>query len=113
MLLTQVQGEVDRVWVLDPIEHGLALPPGVFLAAVEVREEAGAVAQPRLGGVAAVAGASHAHLHAVFFRRRATRVGRLHAAIEGQVLEFGHAASWGPFLVVAGVHGGSGSTEMQ
>lgn len=69
MLLTQVQGEVDRVWVLDPIEHGLALPPGVLLAAVEVRQESGAVVQPRLGGVAAVAGARHAHLRAVFFWR--------------------------------------------
>lgn len=43
--LTQVQGEVDRIGVLDPVKHGLALPPCVLLVPVEVRQKAGVVAQ--------------------------------------------------------------------
>lgn len=46
--LTQVQGEVDRIGVLDPVKHGLALPPCVLLVPVEVRQEAGVVAQLRI-----------------------------------------------------------------
>lgn len=104
--LTQVQGEVDRIGVLDPVKHGLALPPCVLLVPVEVRQEAGVVAQLRIGGVAEAAGARRARLHAVLLGRRAAHVGRHHCAVEGDVLELGHAAARGALPVVAGVHCG-------
>ena len=104
--LTQVEGEVDRIWVLDPIEHGLALPPRRLLVPVEVRQEAGVVAQLRVRRVAVVAGARGARLHAVVLGGGAAHVGRLHRVIEGDVLELGQAAAGEAVLIVAGVHRG-------
>lgn len=43
--LTQVEGQVDRVGVLNTIEHRLALPPRGFLVRVEVCQQAGVVAE--------------------------------------------------------------------
>lgn len=69
--LTQVEGEVDGVGVLDAKGHGLALPPGTFLLAVEVGEEGDVVVVLGVAGIAAVAqgtGMAGAHLQAVFLR---------------------------------------------
>lgn len=69
--LTQVEGDVDGVGVLDAEGHGLALPPGAFLLAVEIGEEGGVVVVPGVGGIAAVAqgaGVAGAHLQAVVLR---------------------------------------------
>lgn len=104
--LTQVEGEVDGTWVLDTIVHGLALPPRGLLVPVEVCQEAGAVAQVRMGRVAVAARARGAGLHAVVLGRRAAHVGRHHRAIEGDVLKLGHAAARPALLVDAGVHRG-------
>lgn len=43
--LTKMQGDVDRIGVLDTIEHGLALPPCGLIIPVEVCQKAGVVAQ--------------------------------------------------------------------
>ena len=104
-LLTQVKGDVDRVGVLHPVEHGLALPPGGLLVRVEVCEQASAVAVLGVGGVTAVAEPRGARLHAVVLRWRAARVGHQHAAVEGGVFKLGHAAAGPPVVIVAGVHG--------
>ena len=107
--LTQVEGEVDRIGVLDAIVHGRALPPCALLAPVEVRQEAGVVAQLRVWRVAAVARARRARLHAVVLRWGAAHVGCHHRPIEGEVFELGHAAARGALLlIVAGVHRGPG-----
>lgn len=103
--LTQVQGEVDRIWVLDAEIHGLALPPGALLVPVEVRQQGGVVAPLRVRRIALVAGARRPRLHAVLLGRRAAHVRRHHGAVEGDVLELGHAATRGPLFIVAGVHG--------
>jgi len=112
LVLTQVEGEVDRSGVLDAVVHGLALPPRGLLVPVEVRQEAGAVAQVRRRRVAVVAGARGAGLHAVVFGRGAARVGRHRGAIEGHVLEPGQAAARRAVLVHARVHGGAGEEEV-
>lgn len=94
--LTQAQGDVDGVGVLDAKGHGLALPPGALLLAVEVGEEGGVVVAPGVGGVAAVAqgaGVLAAHVQAVILRGRPAGVGGLHGPAEGGVLEVGHAAA--------------------
>lgn len=102
-----MEGEVDRIGMLDAVVHGLALPPRVLLAPVEVCQEAGVVAPLRVRRVTAVARARRARLHAVVLGRGAAHVGRHHRAVEGEVLEFGHAAARGaPLLIVAGVHRG-------
>lgn len=103
--LTQVQGEVDGIRVLDAKIHGLALPPGALVVPVEVRQQGGVVAPLGVRRVALVAGARRPRLHAVLLGRRAARVRRHRGAVEGDVLEFGHAAARGPLVVVAGVHG--------
>lgn len=103
--LTQVQGEVDRIRVLNAKIHRLALPPSALLVPVEVCQEGGIVAPLRVRCVALVAGARWPRLHAVFLRWGAAHVRYHHGAIEGNVLKLGHAAAWGPLLVIAGVHG--------
>lgn len=55
--LTQMQGEVDRIWVLDAKIHGLALPPSALLVPVEVSQEGGVVAPLWVRCIALVAGA--------------------------------------------------------
>lgn len=102
---TQVERDVDRVGMLDAEGHGLALPPGALLLAVEVGEERGVVVQQRVGGVAALAqlaGIARAHLQAVILGRRAARVADQRDAAESGVLEDGHAAAGLPPGVVAG-----------
>lgn len=103
--LTQAQGDVDRVGVLDAEGHGLALPPGALLLAVEVGEEGGVVVVPGVAGVAAVAqgaGVLGAHVQAIILRGGPARVGGLHGPAEGGVLEDGHAAAGLPPRVPAG-----------
>lgn len=101
--LTQVQGEVDRIGILDTIVHGLALPPRGLLTPVEVCQEAGIVAQVWVWRVTMVARACWARLHAVVLRWGTADVWRHHSTIERDVLKLGHAAAW-VALVVAGVH---------
>lgn len=106
--LTQVQGEVDRIGVLDAEIHGLALPPSALLVPVEVCQEGGVVAPLRVRCVALVAGARWPRLHAELLRWGAAHVRRHHGAIEGDVLKPGHAAAQAPLLIIAGVHGRPG-----
>lgn len=103
--LTQAQGDVDGVGVLDAKGHGLALPPGALLLAVEVGEERGVVVAPGVAGVAAVAqgaGVLGPHVQAIILRGRPARVGGLDGPAEGGVLEDGHAAAGLPPRVPAG-----------
>lgn len=93
--LTEVQGEVDGVRVLDARQHGLALPPGGVLLVVVVGQVHGAVVVPGVPGVADVAGLCDpggAGLHAVLLGRRAAGVGRHHRDVKSGVNELGHAA---------------------
>lgn len=55
--LTQVQGEVDRIRVLDAEIHGLALPPSALLVPVEVCQEGDVMAPLWVRCIAQVAGA--------------------------------------------------------
>lgn len=103
--LTQVQGDVDGVGVLDAEGHGLALPPGALLLAVEVGEERGVVVAPGVAGVAAVAqgaGVLGSHVQAIILRGRPARVGGQDGPAESGVLEVGHAAAGLPPRVPAG-----------
>lgn len=107
--LTQVQGEVDGVGVLDPRQHGLALPPSGVLLVVVVRQVHGSVLVPRVASVADVAGlgdAGGAGLDAVLLRGGAAGVGGHHGGVEGGVHELRHAALRSAALVRALVHGG-------
>lgn len=103
--LTQVQGEVDRIGVLDTIVHGLTLPPRVLLTPVEVCQEGGIVAQVWVWRVTMVARARWTGLHTVVLRWGTADVWRHHSTIERDVLKLGHATAW-VALVIAGVHCG-------
>lgn len=108
MDLTEVQGEVDGVRVLDARQHGLALPPGSVLLVVVVGQVHGAVVVPRVLGVADVAGLGDpggAGLDAVLLRRGAAGVGRHHRHVERGVHELRHAALRRAALVRTLVHG--------
>lgn len=106
-VLTEVQGEVDGVGVLDARQHGLALPPGGILLVVVVGQVDRAVLVPAVLGVADVAGLGDpggAGLDAVFLRRGAAGVGRHHRHVESGVDELGHAALRSALLVLTFVH---------
>lgn len=114
--LTEVQGEVDGVGVLDARQHGLALPPGGFLLVVVVGQVDGAVVVPGVASVADVArlcDPGGARLDAVLLGRRTTGVGRYHRHVERGVHELGHAALRGVPLVRALVHGGADARRQQ
>lgn len=113
--LTEVQGQVNGVGVLDPRQHGLALPPGGVLLVVVVGQVHGAVVVPGIPGIADVAGLSDpggSGLDAVLLRRRAAGVGRHNGHIEGGVDELWHAALRVATIVRTFIHG-SPDTEQQ
>ena len=49
-LLTEMKCEIDLIGILNALEHGLTLPPGLFVV-VEVGEIGGRVWQRRIGGI--------------------------------------------------------------
>lgn len=89
-VLTQVEGKVDLVGVLDGFKHGLGLPPRLVFVVVEVGEvlrgmglrSSGITDLTRL--LCARRTRLHAELRGAFF---ATRVGGLHKHIKSRVLE--------------------------
>lgn len=113
--LTQVQGQVDGVRVLDAGQHGLALPPGGVGLVVVVGEVVGAVLQVRLAAVAQVAGLGDpgdAGLDAVLLGRGAAAVRGHYGHVKSRVDKFGHAALR-PAALQALVHGGPGCVQEQ
>lgn len=94
-VLTQVEGKVDLVGVLDGFKHGLGLPPRLVFVVVEVGEvlrgmglrSSGITDLTRL--LCARRTRLHAELRGAFF---ATRVGGLHKHIKGRVLETRYAS---------------------
>lgn len=102
--LTQVQGEVDRAGVLHSVKHGLALPPGGLLVAVEVSQVGDVVVQLGVSCVALVAGAHGAGLHAVVLGGKTAHVGGHHRLVEGCVLKLWNTSAGRPQFIVAGVH---------
>lgn len=113
--LTEVQGEVDGVRVLDARQHGLALPPSGVLLVVVVGQVHGAVVVPGVPGVADVAGLGDpggAGLHAVLLGRRAAGVGRHHGHVKSGVHKLRHAALRRAPLVRTFIHG-SADTHRQ
>lgn len=115
--LSEMESKINGVGVLDPGQHGLALPPGAVGLVVVVGEEGGAVLQVRLGGVAQVAGlgdSSDAGLHAVLLGRAAARVSGHHGGVKGSVDELGHAALGPPALLIHTlVHGAAARPDQQ
>lgn len=93
--LAEIQREVNLIGELDPLEHGLRLPPRMVVVVVEIRQVLGGVGELGHVGIADLArllGAVAARLEAVFLRALlAARVGHLHAPVEGCIHELGHA----------------------
>lgn len=112
--LTEMQGEVDGVRVLDARQHGLALPPGGVQVVVVVGQVQGTVVVPGVVGVADVAGlgdAGGAGLDTILLRRGAAGVGGRHRHVERGVNKLGHAALRRVALIRALVHGGAGAYD--
>jgi hypothetical protein len=89
-VLTQVEGEVDLVGVLDGLKHRLRLPPRLVLIVVEVGEVGRRVCLgPRaVTHLARLLGAGSTRLHTELGRTLlAAGVGGLYEDTEGRILE--------------------------
>jgi hypothetical protein len=85
-----VEGEVDLVWVLDGLVHGLRLPPRLVLVVVEVCEVGRRVClrSRAVAHLTRLLGAGRTRLHTELCRTLfAASVSGLYEDIEGRVLE--------------------------
>lgn len=106
-----MQSEIDRIRILNSIEHRLALPPGVLFIRVEVRQVSGVVVQFQIERVTVVTRPRGARLHAVILGRDAAHVWNNHGTIKGCVLKFRQATVRVVLLIITRVHSSKNRTQ--